>query len=115
MKSENGFSLVEVLMSLALLGIISTVFIGSLFTASKSTLTTEERQIASNLAETQMEFVQSQGYATSYTPAPMPAQYTGYTTNIVATSLQDSNIQKITVTISHLNKIPARLEGYKLR
>jgi prepilin-type N-terminal cleavage/methylation domain-containing protein len=112
---ERGFSLIEVVVSLALLGIIGVGFLSILATVSKVTFTTDERQTASNLAETQMEYVKSQGYATSYEPAPIPPEYASYIVSIDASSLQDSNIQKITVTVRHQNKVPARLEGYKVR
>ncbi len=105
----------EVTVSLALLGIIGVAFLSALATVSRVTLTTDERQTASNLVETQMEYVKSQGYAASYTPAPIPANYAGYTVTIVVASLQDSNIQKITVTAGRQNKVPIRLEAYKVR
>ena len=62
MKSEKGFSLVEVLVALALLGIIGAAFLGSLATASKSILIADERTTAESLARSQMENVKNQLY-----------------------------------------------------
>jgi prepilin-type N-terminal cleavage/methylation domain-containing protein len=112
---ERGFSLLEVIVSLALLGIVGVGLLSALATVSSVTLKTDERQTATNLAETQMEYVKNQGYAASYTPAPIPSNYVGYTVNITASSLQDSNIQKITVVTGRAGKVPVRLEGYKVR
>jgi prepilin-type N-terminal cleavage/methylation domain-containing protein len=115
MRSEKGFSLIEVIAALAILGIIGVGFLSSMATASKVTLQTDERQTKANLAETQMEYVKGQGYSTAYTPAPLTPEYIGYTVAINAAPLQDSNIQKITITVSRGNSSPITLEGYKTR
>jgi prepilin-type N-terminal cleavage/methylation domain-containing protein len=115
MKGEKGFSLIEVLVSLALLGIISVGFLSSLGTASAVTITTDKQETARNLAETQMEYVKSQAYDTSYATAPIPDEYGGYTATIDVETLHDSNIQKITVTIERHGEEVTTLEGYKVR
>jgi len=115
MKGEKGFSLIEVLVSLALLGIIGVGFLSSLCTVSAVTITTDEQETARNLAETQMEYVKGQAYATSYATASIPDEYGGYTATIDVDSLYDSNIQKITVTIERHGEEVTTLEGYKVR
>jgi len=115
MKSEKGFSLIEVLISLALIGIIAVAFLSSLATASNVTLTTDVNETAKNLAEMQMEYIKGQGYASSYTPASIPSDYANYVATINAESLQNSNIQRITVTIQHQGKTVMQLEGYKVK
>jgi prepilin-type N-terminal cleavage/methylation domain-containing protein len=115
MKSQSGFSILEVLVSLALLGIIGVALLSGLHTVSAVTLTTDERQTGKTLAESQMEAVKAQAYLASYEPVPISGDYTGYNATIATQSLQDSNVQRITVTVSHSNKVVARLEGYKVR
>jgi prepilin-type N-terminal cleavage/methylation domain-containing protein len=115
MKCQSGFSLIEVLVSLALMGIIGVALLGGLHTVSAVTLTTDERQTAKNLAENQMEDIKNHAYAPSYSPMPLTDEYTGYTVTVATQSLQDSNMQKITVTVGHRNKVAAKLEGYKVR
>ena len=63
MKDQKGFSLIEVVIAVALLGIIAVGFLGALGTASKALLTADERETAKNLAESQMEYVQEQDYS----------------------------------------------------
>lgn len=114
-RDEKGFSLIEVVIALALLGLIGVGILNIMSIASKATFVIDERQTADNLAETQMEYVKGQGYASSYTPAPIPAMYSGYTVTVDVSPLQDSNIQKITVTARHQDKVVIELEGYKVR
>lgn len=115
MKRERGFSFIEVVISLAVMGIIAVGFLSGLGTASKGLLTTDERETAKNLAEAQMEYVKNLPYSVSYAESTaILGEYEYYDAEIVTTALEDGNIQKITVTISHQNKPDVIiLEDYK--
>jgi len=63
MKGEKGFSLLEVVMAIALIGIIAAAFLGGLATASKSISIADERATAESLARSQMEYVKNQPYS----------------------------------------------------
>lgn len=115
MKGEAGSSILEVLVALALLGILGTSVVMGLGTVSIVTGSTDERETAKNLAETQLEYVKGEAFAASYTPATIPPEYAGYTAAITAATLQDSNIQKVTVTVRHQGIMITTLEGYKTR
>jgi len=116
MKGEQGFALIEVLISVAVLSIIAVCFLSSLSTASMATLTTDERETAKNLAETQMEYVKGLGYATSYTSASIPPEYSTYNATIGVEPLhEDGKIQKITVTITHQGIAVMHLENFKVK
>ncbi|MBE9482951.1 MAG: type II secretion system protein, partial [Chloroflexi bacterium] len=65
MRNEKGFSLVEVLVALALLGIIGAAFLGGIATASKAILIADKRTTAESLARSQMEYVKEQPYITA--------------------------------------------------
>lgn len=129
MKNEKGFSLLEVMVAIALIGIIAVAFLGGLSTASKAVFIADERATAESLARSQMEYVKEQDYGDapwSYelppntpsnppswwaTHAPtFPEGYDGYTVNVSATPLLDNkgvilkDIQKITITVYHNNK-----------
>jgi prepilin-type N-terminal cleavage/methylation domain-containing protein len=62
MRNEKGLSLIEVIIALALLGIVGLAFLGALSTASKAVMVTDERATAESLARTEMEYVKSQAY-----------------------------------------------------
>jgi len=115
MKSKKGFSLIEVVIALGLLGIIAASILGALGTAAKALFITDERETARNLAESQMEYVKELDYAFTYDPAAIPNEYTGYSATITTDNIASmaSNIQKIMVTISHQGKVVTRLEDYK--
>lgn len=140
MKDQKGFSLIEVVIAVALLGIIAVGFLGALGTASKALFTADERETAKNLAESQMEYVKQKSYI-DYSEAshdvygeitPSDGNY-----SIDSTAVpfdpdtgqpysqtggifdNDDGIQKITVKIyhhddAHANPPVLTLEGYKV-
>ena len=131
MKNERGFSLVEVVIAIALMGIVGVAFLGGLSTASKAIFTADERATAESLARTEMEFVRNQAYSSApwnYTvtssersystykpswydansnPPLLSSDYDGYTvivsTGFLPLHTTDDGIQKIAVDIKHLN------------
>ena len=118
---ESGSAFIEVLASLALLGLIAVAFLSGLATTSKAAIVASEQSIAEGLARGQMEWVKGVGYtdnATEYTPAAIPSaeDYTGYSATITAEPLHnpDDGIQKITVKVKHYDKEVYILEGYKV-
>lgn len=138
MKKEKGFTLIEVIIALAILGIIGIAFLGALATASKAVAIADERASSESLARSEMEYVKSQDYSladwsyelpsgTSPTgqfpdwwdfddPHTLPDGYTGFivTVNAVPLHATDDGIQKITVTIKYLDDDTIiDLEGYK--
>ena len=62
LNSERGFSLVEVLVALALLGIIAVTFLMAINVASRAILIADERTSAETLAKSQMEHIMNQPY-----------------------------------------------------
>lgn len=122
-QDQRGFTLVEVLVSIALLGIVAAGLFTGLGTTSKVLFNTDARETAKNLAETQMEYVKKQPFvlgAATYHAAPLPPEQSGYTATIAVvtgsalTPARDDNLQKIIVTIS-VAGITYTLEDYKVR
>ena len=115
MKSEKGSSLFEVMLAIALLGVIIVALLSALSTGSTAVFVADERATAESLARSQMEYVRNQNYDASHNP-PQYALLTdipaGYDISVVAVRLDpkgdgtaaDDGIQKITVTVQHLDK-----------
>jgi len=120
MKNEKGFSLIEVLVCCALVGIVGVSILTALGTASKILIVADMHETAKNLAETQMEFVKDLSYATTYpTVSFAPADYPGLYVNTTTAHVpeRDSNIQKVTVTITKFDTgvLIFTLEDYKIK
>jgi len=124
MKNEKGFALVETLVAIVILGVIAATFLGGLSTGFKVLATTDERQTAKSLAESQLEYAKGfPGLLPSYIPDNTTlAEYPGYTVTINGTDIvnRDGNLQKISVIVSHQGRPiilsgNATLEGYKVK
>jgi prepilin-type N-terminal cleavage/methylation domain-containing protein len=113
MKNEKGFTLIEVLVALGLLGIIAVAFLTGIATSSKAILIANERTIAESLARSQMEYVKELDYATSYDPAPIPAEHVGFSATIDVVELA-AGLQEITVTIDYYGEVVITSEDYKV-
>jgi prepilin-type N-terminal cleavage/methylation domain-containing protein len=124
LKKEKGFTLLEVVLSLALLGIVAAGFLGALATGSRAISIADERATAESLARTQLEFVRSQPYDADNNPpeyliiSDIPD---GYYIILNAVRLDykgdgddpDDGIQNITVIVVHNEEEVFTLEGYR--
>jgi prepilin-type N-terminal cleavage/methylation domain-containing protein len=115
MKNQKGFTLIEVLVSLAIFALIVMIVLGGLGTASRTIAGTDVRETAKNLAEKQMEYIKGLPFAGTYSPQSSGPEYQGFAAAIHAASLEDVNIQKITVTINWSGRPITTLEGYKVK
>ena len=64
-KNERGVGLIEVLVALAILGIIAVAFLTGLATTAKAVVIADVRTTAESLARTQMEDIKDQDYDTA--------------------------------------------------
>jgi len=75
--SSRGFTLIEVVIAMLLLGIIGVAVLGALSYASTILITADRRATAESLAKSQMESVKSQNYTSA--PYGGTANYTKIT------------------------------------
>ncbi len=119
-REQRGFTLLETLIALALLGIFVGVFLSSVSTASVTMANAEVKVNLDNLARAQMEYTKNAPYIYYIYGTPdVPPDYvtldelapsdpyaivvpSGYAINVSAVALNepDDGIQRITVTIS---------------
>ena len=115
LRSENGSSLMEMLVAVSIVGIALGVFITALSTGSRSVSALNEATVAQQLAQRQIEQLKSAAYdstGASYTLVTAPS---GYTIGLAVNSAiyADNKIQKLTVTISHNAQQVLVVENYK--
>jgi len=106
-------TLLEIIISLALLGIISVTFLAGAQTSAKARFQADERASAKVLAENIIDSVKKMDYSSSYTAA-IPDDYPGYSAEVTAAYLDGNALQKITVTITHGGREILTLENYKV-
>jgi prepilin-type N-terminal cleavage/methylation domain-containing protein len=121
-NNQSGMTLIETIVSIAILSAISVVFLGGLVVSSKGTLESDEQATAESVARCQMEWAQGSTYvdnATQYDPMNLDNfnDYVGYSANISAEPLHspDDGIQKITITVLRNGDRVMSIEGYKRR
>ena len=61
-RGQKGFLLIEILVGLALLGIITVAFLNGLSTTAKGVSVSQERVSAESLAKSQIEYIRIQDY-----------------------------------------------------
>ena len=124
----RGFTMVEVVIAIALIGIIGVAVLSALATASMALIIADERATAESLARSQMEYVKDNNNS-PYDDINDPLEYSpdlasvpdGYYIDIEAVRLDpeddgyddDDGIQKITVTVSRDGEAIVTLEDFK--
>ena len=132
-KSQKGFTLVEVLVAVALLAVTGVGLLSALGGASKVLLKADIRETARDLAQAQMEYVQSVVYNADdpegnkeFYPKleDLSAKYPGFDVEIIATRIDkdyppdtsdDDGIQEITIVVKHGSEIKFTLTGMKVK
>ena len=137
---ERGFTLVETLVGMAVLGLIGVGFMSALASTFRATDINDEKVIAENLIRTQLEYLRSQTYCTpESTPYVIPTDGTcgaytvpptgvtppaGYSLNVeLDTYCCDSlsnpypidELQQITATVYRDGKLVSQVSDLKTK
>ena len=126
-NSQKGFLLIEILVGLALMGIIAAGFVNGLSTTFTGVTVSQERVTAESLAKSQVEHIKSQEYISvaSYpTDGPyelidIPADLVaaGYTVEITSPEAIISDVvelQSVTVAVKRNGEGKMSIEVYRV-
>jgi prepilin-type N-terminal cleavage/methylation domain-containing protein len=116
---QNGLSLLEVVLSIAIMGILISGFIPAMMGITRNTISVDDRETAKNLAESQMEYIKNLPFSNNYAPYDSTTSYQGFVVDnpvLVSTiSNRGTDIQSVTVVIRKYSREITRLTGYKMQ
>ncbi len=125
MKNQGGFSLVEVLISVFLLGMVGSALLAGLGTVSETTPLANQKSTALSIAEAQMEYIYNQDYddinnPPAYQVLPnLPPEYSIDVPMVERLDpdgdglADDDGLQRVRVVIRYDDESIASLQGYK--
>ena len=134
-RSQKGMTLIEVLIAIAILGIIAVPFLTALSTSSRALIIADERTTAESLVRSEIEYVRSQDYCnaswsynvTSTVSTPLsgllcwsveshalPDNCKDYSLTVNASPIDDDDvgIQNITVTVERDGEVVLTTSTY---
>lgn len=137
--NSRGISLIEVIIALAILGVVSAAFLGGLSTAYRAVAIASERTNAESLTRSELEYIKNCHYADltsgfSYeipdkpppwdpTRTALDSHYAGYSVSVTGepidpsthnTTAEDPGMQQITVEVYHQGKLVLTTNSYKV-
>ena len=83
-RGQRGFSLIEILVGLAILTAIGVAFLNGLFTTSKAIMVSQESTITESLARSQMEYIKTQDYILDAYYNPSDPEYSYHLVDVPA-------------------------------
>lgn len=113
-QGQKGLGLVETLVAVAILGTSVVAFVTALSAGSIAVGKQDEAVVAQSLVQTQLEYTKSYAYDPEATTYPTVDTPEGYTISVGVTSVPDTDIQKITVTISRDSENIITVADYKV-
>jgi prepilin-type N-terminal cleavage/methylation domain-containing protein len=119
MKAQKGFSLIEVMIAVAIIATVGVAIFSGLTVSANILIKTDTNDTARSLAISQMEFVKNTYWNDSSYPVANNLIASGYSISTIIDGgvVPDGNMQKITVKINK-SLIPTpvfTLEDYKVR
>ena len=130
---QKGFTLVETLVGVAILGVVGVALVSGMFTGYRSLETNQDKVIAESLSKSQVEYIKSQDYVAvfRYDPGDPENRYdtidipahlvsAGYTVEIntpsviIPTGRSGFELQSITVQVKRNENLKLAITFYKV-
>lgn len=113
---SGGATLLEVLISLSIMGIFLVTLFSALSVGSLSTNAIELRSYANDLAQGQMEYILNYSYLTPPATYPnVPDIPQGYILSAIATAVDGNDtLSKVTVTVYRESRVLITLDNLKV-
>ena len=113
LEGERGISLTEVVVAVGIMGVVVLAFISALSTGSIAVREGEQEVVSQRLVQTQLEYIKSCPYNTTYSTVAVPEGYS-VSVEVGTTPDNDTDIQKISVIVSRDGEDILTVEDYKV-
>lgn len=116
LQDEKGLTMVESLVTIAIVGVAVVAFAIALSTGSLAVNESDQEVMVQSLARTQLEYIKGYPYDPEATTYPTVNTTDNYSISVAVTSIPDTdaNIQKITANISREGQVILTVEDYKV-
>jgi prepilin-type N-terminal cleavage/methylation domain-containing protein len=112
-KDERGLTLVESLVTIAIVGVVLTTFAVALSTGSMAVSESDQQVTVQSLARNQMEYTKGYPYNPAATTYPTVNTVENYSIS-VAVAQVEVNLQKVTASISKEGQVLLSVDDYKV-
>ncbi len=117
LQDERGLTLVESLVTIAIVGVALVAFAVALSTGALAVRESDQEVTAQSLARTQLEYIKGYSYDPGATTYPTVNTTGDYSISVAVVPVPDtdySNIQKVTANISRDGQVLLTVEDYKV-
>jgi prepilin-type N-terminal cleavage/methylation domain-containing protein len=116
-KYQQGVTLLEVVIAIAILGIIGLAIFTGLSGSTRSVILSDQRTTAESLARAQVEWIKKETFADNCTysvATGIPAGFSVYPNPVVAENVTGKpGLQKVSFTVRYGTKNVLTVEAYK--